>query len=107
MIVWRSYSPLEEKVLMSDKSGSWKIDKYNQYISVPVTIPPSFWWKQVKSQLSHKQTVTEAIKPFTCSISDRRIGITLFILGLIKNIFHVPQNISTVVGITLRGQSYE
>ena len=51
--------------------------------------------------------MTEAIKPFTCSISDRRIGITLFILELIKDIFHVPQNISTVVGITLSVNSYE
>ena len=57
----------------------------------------------MKNQLSHKPLVTEARKKTMCSISDHKVGITHFVLGLSINLFHKLRNITTIVCIMLRG----
>ena len=62
-------------------------------------------WSRLKYSLSHEWLVTESSKQRTHSISDRRIVIMLCIWGLSRNLFCIPNNIPTVVGIMRRGNT--
>ena len=60
-----------------------------------------------KPKIIHEWLTTEASKRRMCLISNCLIRITLWVLGLSRNLFHIMKDITTIVGITHRGKGCE